>query len=240
MRVICVSDLHIAGPDCPRQQSFLRFLADLSCDRLCLCGDVFQHWWHWPQRGARGFQPFDQYRPVVEALSRFQLTVLPGNHDFHAPEFFARLGAEVPGPDGVVRTRWDGQTVVLAHGDQADCSLGYGAACSVLRGSAFRAVVDRMQNDTAWRFLGRLTGHGEVRANPGLITRQHAWAHAQGADLVVYGHTHAPEVVHVAGRTVVNIGDGVTHGTFVDFDSARPVAEVVALREFASPLQDRA
>ncbi len=232
MRVVCVSDLHIAGPGCPRQAAFLTFLTELSCDRLCLVGDVFQHWWHW---GAR---PFDQYLPVVEALARFQLTVLPGNHDFRAPAFFAALGAEVPGPDGVVRTRWDGCDVVLAHGDQADRNLRYRLACGVLRGRAFSALVDRMEADTAWAFLGRLTGHGEVRPDPRLIELQRAWALDQAGEIVIFGHTHAPLVTRIGARTLVNIGDGVSHHTYVEFDSSSLGG--VQLREFASPLQDRA
>jgi len=234
LRFALVSDLHIAGPGCPRQAAFLRFLSTVECDRLYLCGDVFEHWWHWGER------PFDQYRPVVDALARFSLRVLPGNHDWLAPEFFQRvLGAGV-GAGGVLREDWGGASAVVAHGDQADRSAGYALACAVLRGPVFRAVVDRMGNDQAWRFLGRLTGHGEVRANPGLIAAQEAWAAGQGADIVVWGHTHAPRLAVVDGRAFANIGDGVAHGTWVEFDSGRGAPDRLRLREFASPLQDRA
>ena len=124
-----MSDLHVAGPGCPRQEAFLRFLAGLECDRLYLCGDVFEHWWHW------GDRPFTQYAPVVDALSRFSLAVLPGNHDWLAPEFFGRVLGATVGVDGVLREDWGGASAVVAHGDQADRSVGYGFACAVLRGA---------------------------------------------------------------------------------------------------------
>lgn len=238
MRALCVSDLHVAGPECPRQQAFLRFLAASrgQCDLLCLCGDVFEHWWHWPGPAPR---PFLQYAEVVEALRPFRLCVLPGNHDWAAPAFFAQhLDAAVPGPDGVLRTTWDGASVVLAHGDQADRSPGYRAVTATLRGPAFTALLNALSPPRAWTLLGRLAGHGDVRPNPALIAAQQDWALAQGADLVIHGHTHAPditEVVRGSARTLaVNIGDGVRHGTFVDYDSRR--ADRVRLAEFASPL----
>ncbi len=229
-----MSDLHVAGPGCPRQEAFLRFLAGLECDRLYLCGDVFEHWWHW------GDRPFTQYAPVVDALSRFSLAVLPGNHDWLAPEFFGRVLGATVGVDGVLREDWGGASAVVAHGDQADRSVGYGFACAVLRGPVFRAVVDRMDNDQAWRFLGRLTGHGDVRPKPTLIAAQLAWAERQGTDFAAWGHTHAPSSTRLGDRVFVNIGDGVGHRTWAEFDSSRDASDRLRLREFASPLQDRA
>lgn len=227
-----MSDLHIAGPDCPRQQAFLRFLATLQCDRLCLCGDVFEHWWHW------GSIPFPQYAQVVEALAPFTLTVLPGNHDWHVHEFFRDRGAQIPGPDGMVRTSWDGVPVLLAHGDQADRSAGYAALSWVLRGRPFRALVNAMSPAQAWRFLGRISGNGTVRQNLALIAQQLVWAGELPGDVVIYGHTHAPGIQRVGHRALVNIGDGVSHGTYVLFDTSVPGGPWV--RKFADPLQDGA
>lgn len=239
MRVLCVSDLHIAGPACPRQQAFLRFLDAQrgQCDLLCLCGDVFEHWWHWPGPAPR---PFGAYAEVVEALRAFRLVVLPGNHDWAAPAFFAQhLGATVPGPNGVLRVRWEGEDVVLAHGDQADQSRGYRLVSATLRGPVFTALLNALPEARAWQLLARLAGNGDVRPNPALIAAQQAWALDQGADVVIHGHTHAPGLTRVARgslRTLaVNIGDGVQHRTCVEYDTSRP--ERASVVEFASPLQ---
>lgn len=238
MRAICVSDLHITGPDCPRQQAFLRLLAAEAdrCDLLCLCGDVFEHWWHWPGVTPR---PFPQYVEVVNALRRFHLVVLPGNHDWAAPAFFAEhLGAHVPDTSGVLRCTWEGERVVLAHGDQADRSRGYRLACSILRGAAFRHTMNALPMDTAWRVFGQISGNGDVRPNPALLATQRSWAQKQDGDLVIFGHTHAPSITQAGQgaeqKTLVNIGDGVSHHTYVEYDTTRAIrAQII---EFASPL----
>jgi UDP-2,3-diacylglucosamine pyrophosphatase LpxH len=209
MRVALVSDVHLAGPDDPVHARFIRWIEDLRVDRLCLCGDVFQHWWHF------GAEPFPQYRPVVDALRRsgIPLVVLPGNHDFHAPAFFTEA---VTGE--VVREEWDGLRVHLAHGDHVDRSPGYRAMSAILRGRAFAALVDTLGPTRAWSFLGRLGGRGDVPSDPTLVAAQVADARnvlAAGRDLVVYGHTHAPGVHHVPEGIHVNLGDWVTHRTWL-------------------------
>ncbi len=238
MRAICVSDLHIAGPDCPRQQAFLRLLAAEAgrCDLLCLCGDVFEHWWHWPGPAPR---PFPQYVEVVDALRRFRLVVLPGNHDWAAPAFFAEhVGAEIPDRSGVLHASWAGERVVLAHGDQADRSQGYRLASAMLRGAAFRHAMNALSAERAWQVFGRISGNGDVRPNPTLITAQQTWAQQQAGDTVIFGHTHAPGITHTVvenqPKTLVNIGDGVSHHTYVEYDSTRP--DRAQIIEFATPL----
>lgn len=205
MRVVIFSDAHVLGPDDPTHAALARWIATVEADALVLGGDVFQHWWHFDDA------PFPAYAPLVEALlaRRLPLTVLPGNHDFAAPRFFARHGATVPGPDGWVRTSWDGRRVALHHGDLADDSAGYALATTLLRGRPFGALVDTLGPERGWRFLGRLTGHGKATPNPALVARQRACAVAAlgGADLVVFGHTHAPSVEAVGGGTWANSGE---------------------------------
>lgn len=215
MRVALVSDVHLGGPDDPNQARFLAWLAALEVDRLCLCGDVFHHWWHF------GDRPFPAYAPVVDALAArgLPLVVLAGNHDFHAPAFFT------PGaPADVHLAEWDGLRVRCAHGDHVDRSPGYRALSAVLRGRAFRTVVDTLGPDRGWRFLGRLGGHGDIRPDPALVAAQEADARrhlAEGRDLVVYGHTHAPGVFRWPEGTYVNLGDWVRHRTWLLVEGSR-------------------
>lgn len=216
MRVALLSDAHLHGPDDPNQARLLDFLATLEVDRLCLLGDIFQHWWHF------GAEPFAAYDPVVAALRRFPLTFVPGNHDFHAARFFRDvLGAEV-GP--VLTPTWDGLRAHLSHGDAADTSLGYRAASAVLRGRPFAALVDTMGPDRAWRFLGRLAGRPHGTPDPTLLAAQEATARDRlGAhDLVVVGHTHAPGLRALPGGTFVNLGDWVRWHTWLLVEDGRP------------------
>ncbi|MES2640604.1 MAG: UDP-2,3-diacylglucosamine diphosphatase [Myxococcota bacterium] len=217
MRVALLSDAHLAGPDDPNQQRLLRFLATLEADRLCLLGDIFQHWWHF------GSEPFAAYVPVLDALRRFPLTFVPGNHDFHAARYFRDvLGAEVA---PVVTTRWDGLAVHLSHGDEVDASIGYRALSAVLRGRLFARAVDTLGPERAWRFLASVSGAPSGAPNASLCAEQidRARAHiADGHALVVSGHTHAPGLHALSGGTYVNLGDWVTHHTWLLVRDGRP------------------
>lgn len=220
MRIALLSDLHLDGPDDPNQARLLAYLDGLEVDRLCLLGDVFQRWWHF------GREPFGAYAPVVAALRRFRLVFAPGNHDFHAARFFAdELGAEV---GSTLTFRWDGIRVHLSHGDAADRSAGYRAACAVLRSRPFAALVDGLGPERAWRFLGRLAGRPIGEPDPTLLAGQQAAAAAWlAADLgspglVVVGHTHAPSLRRLPGGAFVNLGDWVRWHTWLLVEDGRP------------------
>jgi UDP-2,3-diacylglucosamine pyrophosphatase LpxH len=221
MRVVLLSDAHLRGPDDPNQTRLLAFLAGLRADRLCLLGDIFQCWWHF---GAR---PFDAYVPVVEALRAGPpVTFVPGNHDFHAARFFrTELGAEVASSLDVT---WDGLRVHLAHGDGADASPGYALSTAVLRGRPFALLVDALGHDRAWAFLRGIAGepHGVPSETLVMAQRMEAQLHiGRGVDLVVRGHTHAPELTRVDGGCFVNLGDWVSHHTYLVVHDGRIALE---------------
>ncbi|MDP2305566.1 MAG: UDP-2,3-diacylglucosamine diphosphatase [Pseudomonadota bacterium] len=217
MRVALLSDAHLAGPDDPNQHRLLRFLDTLAVDRLCLLGDIFQHWWHF------GGSPFPAYVPVIEALRRFPVTFVPGNHDFHAARFFRDvLHAEVA---PVVTPRWDGVAIHLSHGDEVDTSIGYRALSAVLRGRLFARGVDALGPERAWRFLSSMSGTPSGTPDAALCAAQLADARARVADgvgLVVSGHTHAPCHHELPGGAYVNLGDWVTHHTWLLVEDGRP------------------
>lgn len=217
MRVAVLSDAHLAGPDDPNQALLLRFLAGLQVDRLCVAGDLFHHWWDFEGR------PFDEYAPVADALRRFSLAYVPGNHDWRAAAYFGG------GPP--VRETWDGLRVHVAHGDEVDHTAGYRVASAVLRSRAFARLVEALGPVRAWRLLSRIAGPvGAGSPDARLCDAQQVRAAeilADGADLVVYGHTHAPGVHALPGGTYVNLGDWVRHHTWLLVEDG-----VVDLRRF--------
>jgi UDP-2,3-diacylglucosamine pyrophosphatase LpxH len=208
MRTTFVSDAHLAGPDDPAQRAFLAFLRRLETDELVLGGDVFQHWWHF------GDSPFPAYAEVVEALARFRLVVLPGNHDFTAPRFFARRGARTEG-----MLRHGSVRINLDHGDGADTSAGYAAVSALLRGRPFGALVDALGPERGWAFLRRIAGSGVVRPDPLLIEAQARLAATVDADVVVYGHTHAPRMLP---GPPIYVHSGAFPGSWVVVDDGFP------------------
>lgn len=206
----------MSGPDDPRQVAFLGFLRQLECDRLILLGDIFQHWWHFPRGG--GVAVFPQYAAVVQALGRFEVTFIGGNHDFRAAAFFAGSTAEV-------REVWDGTAVRLTHGDEVDDSAGYRIVSVIVRGAPFATLVTAMGSAFAWRFLAAITHEPQGAPVPKLVSAQRTRAAehiAAGADLVVMGHTHAPELTRVGTGWFANLGDWVRHKTYLVVEGGVP------------------
>lgn len=207
---VIVSDVHCDGPGSPTQREFLRFLGAVRPRVLVLAGDVFHAF-----AAPRGVV-FPAYRPVVEALGEQSLVVLPGNHDWLFP-------AVVGQPGGVdIGTTWRGRLggldAVVTHGDEVDRSAAYRGFHAVLRSRGFAVLLDRLGEDGAWRLLHRLAGplgHGEPSAR--LVAGQRALAAVragEGAELVVMGHTHAPELTRVGAAWFLNPGDWLRHRTY--------------------------
>lgn len=208
MRVVLVSDCHLAGADHPATRDFLGWLAAIEADRLVLLGDVFQAWWHF------GDAPAPACRPVAEALCArgIPLCVLPGNHDFHAPAWFARHAGATVGDS--LRLALDGRSVHLEHGDGVDRSLAYRALTAALRGPVFARAIGALGPTRGWALIERIAGQPAGRPDPHLIAAQHARARSLGVDVVVMGHTHAPEHTRFPEVEFLNLGDWVTHRTW--------------------------
>lgn len=215
MRVVLVSDCHLSGPDDPVERGFLRWLDELEADQLVLLGDVFRAWWHF------GEEPAAPCRALAGRLRDrgIPLVVVPGNHDFHAPAWFARHAGARTG--SAVRLELDGRRVHLEHGDAVDRSPGYRALAAVLRGRAFAATVDALGPARGWALLDRLAGHPSGRPDPRLVAAQHSRARALGVDVVVMGHTHAPEHTRFPEVEFLNLGDWVTHRTWGVIEDGR-------------------
>jgi UDP-2,3-diacylglucosamine hydrolase len=213
-----VSDVHLEG-DGDRQRAFVGWLDALEADELYLVGDVFHHWW-----GFRDGTVFEAYAGVCSALERARarlrrLVVIPGNHDFHLGPFFTwTLDAEI---HAAHRVELDGVPFWIEHGDAADKSIGYAVAKRALRSRPFDRVVETLGPRGAWPLLRGLAGASAARRSPpdDLVAAQKTIADrriAEGAYVVVMGHSHVPvDEARGAGR-YINLGDWVEHRTWLE------------------------
>ena len=204
-----MSDVHCDGPDSPTQAAFLRFLAAHPGVPVVLAGDIFHAF------AAPSGVPFPAYQPVIDALAGRTLAVLPGNHDWALAAWLGGAGVAV---GTRLRRALGALQADLSHGDEVDGSTRYRAFHRFLRGRGFARTLDALGPDGAWALLHRLAGPlGEGAPNPALVAAQRQLAAerlAAGADLVVMGHTHHPELTRLGGGWFLNPGDWVTHRTY--------------------------
>lgn len=235
MRAAIVSDAHVAAADL-RQWTLVRWIDGLQVDRLVILGDLFHAWWGWP-----GHVPA-LVVPICNALRRLRargiaLTFVPGNHDFFPGEFFTHvLAADV----GAAHDRRLGTlNVTLAHGDEADRTLGYRALRCMVRGSAAHRVFGALGPRWGQPVLDAMAGVSEVhpsRQSP-LILAQQRWSARRlkrGAEAVFLGHSHHASLVRLADGLVVHTGAWAGMRTYVTVEG-----RTIQLRQYGGAVLDQ-
>jgi UDP-2,3-diacylglucosamine pyrophosphatase LpxH len=210
MRVAVISDVHCAGLQDAKQLEFLIWLDGLEADQLWMLGDIFHTGW------AFGDSPQAELLPVMEALARLRargchLVFVGGNHDFALVSVMERLGAEVRTAH---RRQIDGRTVFVAHGDEADRSVGYRLTQAVLRGRAFGTLVRCLGEVRGTRLLSSLAGDQKTELSRPSDRRAREWLRSHlgdGTSLGICGHFHlVSHEAHAEGE-VVTLGAGGGH-----------------------------
>jgi len=224
MRVVMVSDAHLEGLHDPAQHALVSWLDQLECDHLLLLGDIFHHWW-----GYRGVVS-QRYVPICAALLRFSrrglpVTFVPGNHDFAVGPFLRdEVGVEVQGHHS---RELDGVRFHLAHGDEADASVGYALTRAFLRGRPFAALMRALGPARGEALLRRMAGASRHHpADPGpLLSAPQRWARQRlknGAQVVVLGHIHVLAHVRFAEGDVIHLGDWAQYRSYLEVEDGVP------------------
>lgn len=222
-RALVISDAHLgAAPERARRR-LMTFLERVpgSADELVIDGDLFDFWFEWTSTvPSRHFDVLRSLARIVEAGVGVRLVA--GNHDAWGGAFLRReVGLELV--DGPVVTRVGGRRTYLAHGDGlATGDLGYRALKAVIRSRAAEGLFRLVHPDLAHALVRRISGtadggsHGaRERAD---VLSEHAdrvLAADPTLDLVVFGHTHRPELREVEpDRHYLNTGDWIEHFTY--------------------------
>jgi len=161
--------------------------------------------------------------PTVAALHRLSqrgvaVHFVLGNHDFaFHPDLAAELGVVVHSS----LSGWlGGVHLFAAHGDQALGSRRYDAYHRFLRGRAFNLALRMGGEQRAWRLLGRLAGSPETQGScpAGVTQALQDYARqrlADGAQLVVLGHSHVPERHDWPEGSYLNAGSFRDQGSYL-------------------------
>lgn len=223
MRTIFIADAHLRHKDDRNYRLLMDFLAGLrgTADTLYILGDLFEFWIGYRQ------VPFTHYLPLLDLLreltaSGVRLVYLEGNHDFHLGPFFTEtLGATVhPGP---VEVELGGKRVYLCHGDEVNRQdYPYRLLRFILHNRLTRAAVPLVPPAVASWIAERMAReskkqHGERRQRWDYAALLRAFAaerFREGADVVISGHFHLPLLESSGGKTLLSLGDWLTHFTY--------------------------
>ena len=151
-----------------------------------------------------------------------------GNHDFALGPFLEKdLGVSV---HTQLQVDLGGKRYLLAHGDEADRTLGYRATRTVLRSQLFGAFM-RALGPARARSLGETlaeASHDQYGPIDSLLEAQATWAKpylAADVDVVVVGHSHTPGIQMLAGGKLITLGDFMVHHTWLAVDGEPELRE---------------
>lgn len=200
----------------------LAFLRDFPSERLFLLGDIVD-FWAMARGGVVWTAP--QNTVVQKILRRARhgehVVLIPGNHDEALREYVGVRFGEIEVRREVVHELADGRRLLLTHGDDFDQVTRYHRWIAKLGDAGYDALV-RVNVALSWvrRRLGiagywSLAGYAKRRVktvvnfiNDFEDSVLHA-ARSLGAQGVICGHIHWPELREVDGLTYANCGDWV-------------------------------
>jgi UDP-2,3-diacylglucosamine hydrolase len=207
-------------------QPFLSFLESLEGKggSLILLGDIFDFWFEWREVvPAYWFDLFYRLRRLIDRGTR--ILFVNGNHDFHPGSYLEKeIGLELS-PDELV-FRAGEKRFHACHGDGlARRDRGYRLLKKVIRHPASIWLYKTLLHPDWGIALARWTSH---------TSRKHrqidkaAWAEEyfdfartgfeRGADYVVLGHLHYPELRQAGEKAYLNCGDWLSDHTYGFYD----------------------
>jgi UDP-2,3-diacylglucosamine hydrolase len=212
-----VSDAHIGG-GCPdAEQRLFRFLESIRgrAESLHILGDLFEFWFEYGRAIPKpGFRALAELAELARTGTR--IGYLKGNHDFWFKDFWRReLGAAASDELDVTL---DGKRVFLAHGDTVDRAFVPRFFRVLMRSRLNGWLYSQLHPDVGIGLALAVARANRVKgANPDLIEDMARFAGdklASGFDIVIMGHSHAPEVRQLEGGVYLNVGDWMTHFTY--------------------------
>ena len=217
-RAVFVSDVHLGTRDCQAER-LRRFLKSCDMEHLYVVGDLVDLWamrrsWYWPQPHNDVVQTI-----LKKARHGTKVVYVPGNHDEHFREFVGLDFGGIAIRRETEHITADGRRLLVVHGDEFDTLVKLGWLYRL--GDAAYAVllwVNRWMNRVRRVFgLGYWSLAAAIKRKvknamqyvgkfEECLARK---AREQGADGVVCGHIHKPDVRVIDGIHYYNDGDWV-------------------------------
>ncbi len=252
-KIYFASDLHLGAPDAARsllrEQHFVRWLDTIKGDacELYLLGDVFDFWFEYNKAVPKG------YVRILGKLAELadlgvQIHYFVGNHDMWMHQYFTeQFGADIQ-YHPVERTLY-GKQYFIAHGD----GLGPGDHSYKLLKRIFRNRLAQWAFHRLHPNFGigladyfskrsrKKTGHLDAidhGENEYLLVFAHeTLKETPKIDYFVFGHRHLPKYHALEnGKEYINLGDWISHFTYLSVDESGPVLHRFGLDGVAEPI----
>ena len=241
-RTIFISDVHLGNAGC-KAELLADFLAHNDCRTLYLVGDIVDFWRlkrrpYWNGAHSRVIDAI-----LAKVANGTRVIYVPGNHDEAVRGYCGLVMAGVEIVREVTHRTADGRDFLVLHGDRFDGIVNYARWLAVLGDRAYAAAlclntvvnaVRRRLGFSYWSLAGYLKH--KVKNTAAFISDFEqavaGAAHDRGADGVICGHIHHPEMREIGGVLYCNDGDWVENCTAL-IEDARGRLEIVRWTRFA-------
>lgn len=222
---VWLSDLHLGCKDC-KADYLLDMLSKTQCETLYLVGDVIDIWalerrFSWPEKHNQVAHAL-----LKKARTGTRVIYLPGNHDEKIKKYIGMTFAEIEIHQEMIHTTTDGKKLLITHGDVFDGDVCLGKWQSILGDILydFLLFLNRccfsIRKKMGWGYWS-LAGYikNKVKGASEAIKRyQNAavqYAKKKGADGIICGHIHQPDVRIIDGILYCNDGDWIENCTLL-------------------------
>jgi len=218
-RAIWISDFHL-GTQRAQAELILDFLRHTESETLYLVGDIVDNWslkktWYWHQT----------HNDVIQKLLRkarkgTRVIYIPGNHDEQFRDFAGTAFGRLAVRRDDIHIAANGKRYLVLHGDEFDGVVKYAKWLAYLGDTAYEAAMslNGVVNGTRrrlglpyWSLSAYLKNRVKkaVEFLSSFETAMAREARRRGADGVIGGHVHTPEMRLIDGIHYLNDGDWV-------------------------------
>jgi UDP-2,3-diacylglucosamine hydrolase len=199
------------------EQKLCHFLRSLrgQAESLYILGDLFEFWFEYGRAIPKiGFHVLAELAELAEDGTHIHY--LRGNHDFWFRDFLQReLGADAADEMDVMV---DGKRVYLAHGDALD-RAHVARFLRLLIRRRFNGILYSLIHPDLGIGLAQRVALASRRVGAAVYLRRTMAEFARakievGFDVVMLGHSHAPELRHIGRGLYINTGDWLRHFTY--------------------------
>jgi UDP-2,3-diacylglucosamine hydrolase len=242
-KIFFASDLHLGAPDpessLVREKHFVKWLDYIApqAAELYLLGDVFDFWFEYNRAIPKGYVRI--FGKLAELHDRgVKIHYFTGNHDLWLRDYFTKEFGAILYSEPVT-VNFGGKNYHLAHGDGlGPGDKGYKVLKRVFRNPLAKWSFHRLHPNFGIRLAhyfsrrSRKTSGERNKVDHGekeylIIYSREYLKQKPEIDYFVFGHRHFPRVLELEnGKTFINLGDWISHFTFLEVANGKPVLKV--------------